>query len=93
MQEEPRKRSMYREEAVESLLEALTSAEWPCPVEAANALISLGGRFSHSGKPLMKAWLLKVAGTEKSYLAFMKEEQESNEASSPVNKVRSLTLF
>ncbi|CAM6085489.1 unnamed protein product [Calypogeia fissa] len=76
--EEPRKGSIYREEAVDALVEALNSTDWPCPVEAANTLIALGGRFSYSGKPMMKAWLLKIAGIDKHYVSLMKE-QDSND--------------
>ncbi|CAM6091631.1 unnamed protein product [Calypogeia fissa] len=76
--EEPRKGSIYREEAVDTLVEALNSTDWPCPVEAANTLIALGGRFSYSGKPMMKAWLLKIAGIDKNYVSLMKE-QDSND--------------
>ncbi|CAM6119396.1 unnamed protein product [Calypogeia fissa] len=77
--EEPRKGSMYREEAVDSLVEALSSPEWPSPAEAADTLIALGGRFSYSGKPMMKAWLLKIAGVDKYFLSLTKTEQESND--------------
>lgn len=75
--EEPRKMSMYREEALEALVEGLKSEEFlVCRVSAAETIVSLQGRFSLSGKPLTEALLLKNAGLDKSYNAMMKADQD-----------------
>lgn len=64
-QADPQKHSVYREEAVESLVEALTAEDNPkLQVEAARALASLSGRYSSKGKSATEAALLKSAGFE-----------------------------
>ncbi|KAG6550963.1 hypothetical protein Mapa_007578 [Marchantia paleacea] len=78
--EEPRKRSMFREEAVESLVEALNNTEDVISqIEAARTLESLGGRYSCSGRSMMEPWLLRTAGLEKSYQSFVKEEPDCSD--------------
>lgn len=74
---QPRKGSMYREEAIEALIGALSNKDIPVSqVAAAETLVCLGGRFSPSGKPLLELWLLKSVGLEQGYKAAMKEEQQ-----------------
>ncbi|CAK9276088.1 unnamed protein product [Sphagnum jensenii] len=73
---ESRRHSMYREEALEALVMALTADENPkAQLEAAKVFATLGGRFSYSGKSLDKAWLLKTAGMAESYHRAMKDDQ------------------
>ncbi|XP_077210916.1 putative E3 ubiquitin-protein ligase LIN-1 isoform X2 [Tasmannia lanceolata] len=74
---EPRKMSMYREEAIDSLISCLRNSEFPATqIAAAETILSLQGRFSSSGKPLARAFLLKRAGFDKSFRALMRAEQQ-----------------
>ncbi|KAI3714645.1 hypothetical protein L6452_21603 [Arctium lappa] len=60
---EPRKMSIYREEAIDNLISCLkNSASPPAQIAAAETLLALQGRFSYSGKPLVRKFLLKRAG-------------------------------
>ncbi|KAJ7973831.1 RING-type E3 ubiquitin transferase [Quillaja saponaria] len=66
--EEPRKMSVYREEAIDTLISCLRNTEFPsAQVAAARIIVSLHGRFTVSGNPLTREILLKRAGLEKSY--------------------------
>lgn len=72
---EPRKMSIYREEAVEALIEALRKKDFPASqVVALDALSSLPGHLNTSGKSCLEAWLLKLAGFDQPYRALTKEE-------------------
>ncbi|KAL7175142.1 hypothetical protein ACSBR2_028862 [Camellia fascicularis] len=72
---EPRKMSIYREEAIEALVEALRKTDFPnSQIMALDALLSLSGRLTPSGKPCTEAWLLKIAGFDQQYNALMKTE-------------------
>ncbi|KAL2634268.1 hypothetical protein R1flu_005747 [Riccia fluitans] len=60
---EPREPSMFREEALEALVNALSCEENnKVQLEAAKALASLSGRFSITGRSMTEAYLLKFAG-------------------------------
>ncbi|KAH7653300.1 Zinc finger RING/FYVE/PHD-type protein [Dioscorea alata] len=73
---EPRKMSIYREEAIDSLIEALKRKEFAiCQTIALETLCSLSGRLSSLGKPLTEAWLLKTAGFDQPYKTLMLEDQ------------------
>ncbi|KAK4834644.1 hypothetical protein QYF36_026100 [Acer negundo] len=75
---EPRKMSIYREEAVEALIEALRRKDFPnSQMMALDALLSLSGRFTSSGRSYTEAWLLKIAGFDIPYNALMKVERLS----------------
>ncbi|KAF8400830.1 hypothetical protein HHK36_014132 [Tetracentron sinense] len=75
---EPRKMSIYREEAIDTLISCLRNSEFPAAqIAAAETLLGLQGRFSSSGNPLTRAFLLKRAGLEKSYKTLMQVEQLS----------------
>ncbi|KAH9300559.1 hypothetical protein KI387_012142, partial [Taxus chinensis] len=77
LQEEPRKMSMYREEALETLVEGLRSEGFlVSQIAAAETIVSLQGRFTLSGKPLTEALLLKSAGLDQSYNALMSAEKD-----------------
>ena len=72
---EPRKTSIYREEAIDAIIEALKRKDFPiCQSMALDMLTSLPGRLN-SGKPLIEAWLLKVAGVNNPYDTSVKEEK------------------
>ncbi|KAL2500881.1 putative E3 ubiquitin-protein ligase [Forsythia ovata] len=74
--EEPRKMSIYREEAIDTLISCLRNSEYPvAQIAAAETLLSLQGRFSYSGKSLARAILLKRAGLDRSYKTFMRKDQ------------------
>ncbi|XP_039124165.1 putative E3 ubiquitin-protein ligase LIN-2 [Dioscorea cayenensis subsp. rotundata] len=73
---EPRKMSIYREEAVNAFISCLKSRDFPnVQLLAAETILALQGRFSPSGKSLARAYLLKRAGMNKSYRAIMRAEQ------------------
>ncbi|KAL5778211.1 hypothetical protein ACOSP7_011137 [Xanthoceras sorbifolium] len=75
---EPRKMSIYREEAVEALIESLRRKEFPnSQMMALDALLSLSGRFTSSGSSSTEARLLKIAGFDIPYNALMKAERLS----------------
>ncbi|KAF8022683.1 hypothetical protein BT93_F0259 [Corymbia citriodora subsp. variegata] len=72
---EPRNMSIYREEAIEALIEALQKKDFPnSQIMALNALLCLSGRLTASGKSCTEAWLLKVAGFDQPFNALMKGE-------------------
>ncbi|XP_077246554.1 putative E3 ubiquitin-protein ligase LIN-1 isoform X2 [Tasmannia lanceolata] len=73
---EPRKMSIYREEAIEALIETLRRKDFPvAQTIALKAFASLSGRLTDSGKSLTEAWLLKTAGLDQSYNTLMKAEK------------------
>ncbi|KAJ6731487.1 RING-TYPE E3 UBIQUITIN TRANSFERASE, partial [Salix purpurea] len=73
---EPRKMSIYREEAIESLISSLRNSEFPAAqIAAAETIVSLQGRFTVSGKSLTRSFLLKQAGFGKPYSNLMRMEQ------------------
>lgn len=68
--------SIYREEAIEALIEALRRKDFPnSQIMALDALSSLSGRLTVSGKSCTEAWLLKTAGFDKPYNALVKAEK------------------
>lgn len=76
MQAEPRKMSIYREEAIDTLISCLKNSDSPAAqIAAAETVLSLQGRFSSSGKPLVRTYLLKHAGLDKSYRSMIRKEQ------------------
>ncbi|XP_052200352.1 putative E3 ubiquitin-protein ligase LIN-1 isoform X2 [Diospyros lotus] len=75
---EPRKMSIYREEAIDTLIACLRNSDFPAvQITASETILALQGRFSSSGKSLARAYLLKRAGLDKRYKALMKKEQLS----------------
>ncbi|XVF34865.1 hypothetical protein REPUB_Repub18cG0095400 [Reevesia pubescens] len=76
---EPRKMSIYREEAIDTLISCLRNSEFPAAqIAAAETIVSLQGRFTGSGKPLTRPFLLKRAGLEKNYRNLMRMEKLGN---------------
>ncbi|KAI3935032.1 hypothetical protein MKW98_009951 [Papaver atlanticum] len=72
---EPRKMSIYREEAIDVLISCLKNVEFPrSQIAAASTIVSLQGRFSYSGKPLARTVLLKYAGVDKKCTNFRRTE-------------------
>ena len=68
--------SIYREEAIDILIEALRRKDFSdSQMIALDALLSLSGRLTSSGKSYIEAWLLKTAGFDQPYNALMKAEQ------------------
>ena len=68
--------SIYREEALEALIEALRRKQFSnSQFIAIDALSSLIGRITSSGDSYTEAWLLKIAGFDQPYIAVMKAEQ------------------
>ncbi|KAK1417336.1 hypothetical protein QVD17_26463 [Tagetes erecta] len=79
---EPRKMSIYREEAIDNLISCLNNSDSPsAQLAAADTLLALQGRFSYSGKPLVRKFLLKRAGIDKNYRSSMRsgDDQETME--------------
>nr|AZL93829.1 U-box/WD40 protein [Ceanothus thyrsiflorus] len=73
---EPRRMSIYREDAIEALIEALRRRDFSnSQVMALDALSSLIGRMTTSGDSYAEAWLLKMAGFDQPYNALKKAEQ------------------
>ncbi|XP_073043789.1 putative E3 ubiquitin-protein ligase LIN-1 isoform X2 [Primulina eburnea] len=76
----PRKMSIYREEAMAALLEALQRKDFPSSqIMALGALSSLSGHSRASKKPCMDAWLLKTAGLDQPYTAVVRGEEVKTE--------------
>ncbi|XP_039069062.1 putative E3 ubiquitin-protein ligase LIN-1 [Hibiscus syriacus] len=72
---EPRKMSIYREEAIEALIEALQKKEFPNQqMMVLDALLSLPGRITSSGESYIESWLLKVSGFDHPYNALVKAD-------------------
>ncbi|XP_058074307.1 putative E3 ubiquitin-protein ligase LIN-1 [Magnolia sinica] len=75
---EPRKMSIYREEAMDALISCLRKSDFPgTQIAAAETIMALQGRFSSSGEPLTRVSLLKRAGFDKRYRAVMQSEQKN----------------
>ncbi|CAI0390068.1 unnamed protein product [Linum tenue] len=75
---EPRKMSMYREDAIDTFISCLKNSEFPAAqVAAAKTIVALPGRFNASGKSLTRAFLLKRAGVEKSYRSLTQTDQHT----------------
>lgn len=69
--------SIYREEAIEALLEALRRKDFPSvQAMALDALVSLCGHSTASGNSFTEAWLLKRAGFNQPYDNLMNAEKE-----------------
>ncbi|KAL6224049.1 hypothetical protein ACLB2K_002905 [Fragaria x ananassa] len=76
---EPRKMSIFREEATDTLISCLRNTEFPsAQIAAAETIMSLQGRFTTSGKPLARAFLLKRAGIDKIYKQHVRMDQLSS---------------
>ncbi|KAF4389991.1 hypothetical protein F8388_002933 [Cannabis sativa] len=76
---EPRKMSIYREEAIDTLISCLRNTEFPgVQLAAAETIMSLQGSFTTSGKSLTRATLLKRAGLDKSYNNLVRIDQLSS---------------
>lgn len=68
--------SIYREEAVEALIEALWRKDFSnTQMKALDALQFLIGHITSAGESYTEAWLLKIAGFDQPYNALMKVEQ------------------
>lgn len=65
---DPLKSSVYREEAIEAITEALDSqiCNENVQEQAAKALLILGGRYAYTGTPEAEKWILKEAGYDDS---------------------------
>lgn len=62
-QVESQGQSIFRDEAVEVLLAALSCEDsTSAQTSSSKVLASLGGRFSYTGEPATVAWLIKKAG-------------------------------
>ncbi|KAL3535729.1 hypothetical protein ACH5RR_004190 [Cinchona calisaya] len=74
---EPRKMSIYREEAIDALISCLKNSDCPsAQIAAAETIVSLQGRFSHAGEPLARAFLIKYAGVDRNKR--MKKDQSGS---------------
>ncbi|PIA64874.1 hypothetical protein AQUCO_00100385v1 [Aquilegia coerulea] len=73
---EPRKMSMYREEAIDALISCLRNSNFPsAQITAAETIMCLQGRYSVSGKPLARTFLLKRVGLDRDYKTIMRKEK------------------
>lgn len=70
--------SIYREEAIDTLISCLKNSDSPAAqIAAAETILALQGRFSSSGKPLVRMYLLKHAGFDKTYRSTIRKAQLS----------------
>ena len=70
--------SIFREEAIDSLIACLRNKDFPiAQVAAAETIVSLQGRFTISGKSLTRVLLLKRTGLDKSYNNLVRIDQLS----------------
>ena len=59
---------MYREEAMDSLVQCLKNSDYPrSQLLAAETIMNLPGKFSSSGRPLARSTLLKLARVKERY--------------------------
>lgn len=71
--------SIFREEAVEVLIESLWRQDFSnTQTKALDALLLLIGHLTSSGKSYTEAWLLKIAGFDQPYNSLMNAEQLEN---------------
>lgn len=71
--------SIYREEAIDTLIACLRNTDFPeVQLAAAETIMSLQGRFTTSGKSLTRATLLKRAGLDKTYNNLVRIDQLSS---------------
>ncbi|TKY60877.1 putative E3 ubiquitin-protein ligase LIN-1 [Spatholobus suberectus] len=76
---EPRKMSIYREEAMDTLISCLRNTDFPVTqLAAADTIMSLQGSFDFSGNPRTREVLLKRAGIDKSSRSLIQVDQISN---------------
>nr|KYP61633.1 U-box domain-containing protein 15 [Cajanus cajan] len=76
---EPRKMSIYREEAMDTLISCLRNTDFPVTqLAAADTIMSLQGSFDFAGSPLIREVLLKRAGIKKSSTSLVQVDQISN---------------
>ena len=86
--------SIYREEAMEALLEALQRKDFPSSqVMALGTLSSLSGHFGGSRKAYMECWLLKVAGFDQPYNAMMRGEETKTDEEEFAEMVRNGLVY
>lgn len=86
--------SIYREEAMDTLISCLRNSESPTTqICAAETILSLQGSFSYSGKSLSRAILLKRAGLNRSYVAFMRRDQRRHNISANAQDTKVLFLL
>ncbi|KAG4980959.1 hypothetical protein JHK82_034203 [Glycine max] len=68
--------SIYREEGVETLIEALWQKDFSnTQMKALDALLFLIGHVTLSGKSYTKVWLLKIVGFDQPYNALIKAKR------------------
>lgn len=90
--------SIYREEAIDTLISCLRNSDFPATqLAAADTIMSLQGRFNFFGKPLVREVLLKRAGIDKSPRSNVQVDQMSNffpeSETTPVKFSIALTIF
>lgn len=90
--------SIYREEAIDTLISCLGNSDFPTTqLAAADTIMSLQGRFNSFGKPLIREVLLKRAGVDKSPRSAVQEDHMSNFFSEietiPVKFFETLAVF
>lgn len=95
LQVEPRKYSIYREEAVDAITEALNGSLTDEKIQenCCRALLILGGQFSSSGKLLTETWILNQAGYFKVYPLENEEDSSFVDDASLVVQFISLIIF
>ncbi|CAL0323997.1 unnamed protein product [Lupinus luteus] len=76
---EPKKKSIYCEEAIDTLISCLRNSDFHVvQLAAADTIVSLQGRFNLTGKPLTKEVLLERAGLDTSYRSLIQMDEINN---------------
>ncbi|KAF1882737.1 hypothetical protein Lal_00002918 [Lupinus albus] len=76
---EPKKKSIYCEEAIDTLISCLRNSDFHVvQLAAAETIVSLQGRFNLIGKPLAREVLLERAGLDTSYRSLIQMDQINN---------------
>ncbi|CAI9100373.1 OLC1v1037356C1 [Oldenlandia corymbosa var. corymbosa] len=84
---EPRKMSIFREEAIDTLIACLQNVDCPSSqVAAAEIIVSLQGRFSDTGEPLVRALLIRRTGLYRSKSRIKRDHRASMSDETQENK-------
>ncbi|GMJ07120.1 hypothetical protein HRI_004381200 [Hibiscus trionum] len=91
---DPKKYGLYREQAVDTIIEALDSSliNEEIREKCCRALHILGGRFSLSGNLVTEGWILKVAGVDDDREANSIEKEENLDISDSILSMKNMPL-
>lgn len=95
LQVEPLNSNIYRDKAVDTIIEALHIGltDHKIRENCCKALLMLGGRFSFSGKVLTESWILKQAGFSSNQETHALDNVEDRSNSSSASWVVRFLIF